>query len=613
MPFNAEPGEAFNLKTGRWKMPQRKIFSGGEFLVSEILPGEVFAPEDFSREHRMIYGTANDFVKKEILPNIELIEEKDESFVRSLFRKTGEIGLNGIDIPVEYGGEGMDKISTCLVTEAMGAGASFAVSHSSHTGIGTLPIIFFGNEEQKKRYLPKLATGEIIAAYCLTESSAGSDALNSQATAVLSPDGRNYILNGEKIFITNGGWADVFIIYAKVDGHKFTGFIVERTFPGVSSGPEERKMGIKGSSTTSVILKDCAVPVENLLFTIGQGHKIAFNVLNVGRLKLGASVVGPSKTAIAEAAKYANIREQFGKKISSFGMIKSKLADMSIRTYMAESLAYRTAAAIEDKLGVLDERAKKDGTENAKAIEEYAIECSIAKIFGSECLDFCADELVQIFGGNGYIAEYPAERIYRDSRINRIFEGTNEINRLLIPGTFIKRGLQNRIPVMDALKTIENEIKAYDPDNILMNDSPLAIQRHTVELCKKMLLFATSSALNKLMANIGEEQEIMALLADIIIRIFAMESGLLRAEKLSVSKGEKKAEYHIAAVKVYINDAVPEIAAMTRQIFAFIEEGDALAAKYKMVDKLSAKRPVNTIPLRRFIAEKVIKGQKYPF
>jgi alkylation response protein AidB-like acyl-CoA dehydrogenase len=594
-------------------MTQRKIFSGGEFLVSDILPKDVFIPEDFSREHRMIYDTANDFVKKEIFPNIEKIEEKDASFARSLIRKTGDIGLNGIDIPVEYGGEGMDKISTCLVTEAMGTGASFAVTHSSHTGIGTLPIIFFGNEEQKKKYLPRLATGEIIAAYCLTESSAGSDALNSQSTAILSPDGNNYILNGEKIFITNGGWADVFIIYAKVDGNKFTGFIVERSFPGVSSGPEEKKMGIKGSSTTSVILKDCVVPTGNVLFTVGQGHKIAFNVLNVGRLKLGASVVGPSKTAIAEAAKYANIREQFGKKISSFGMIKSKLADMSIRTYMAESLAYRTAASIDDRLGMLGETAKKDGAENAKAIEEYAMECSIAKIYGSECLDFCSDELVQIFGGNGYIAEYPAERMYRDSRINRIFEGTNEINRLLIPGTFIKRGLQNRIPVMESLKTVEKDMDAYASSGEGAKDSRLAEQKRVIGMCKKILLMAAGSAVGKLISNIADEQEIMALLADIIIEIYAMESGLLRAEKICDAKGEKKAEYHIAAVKVYVNDAVPRISAMAKQVFAFVEEGDALILKYNTIDKLSSVLPVNTVPLRRFIAEKIIKGQRYPF
>jgi alkylation response protein AidB-like acyl-CoA dehydrogenase len=594
-------------------MSERKIFLGGEFLVADISPEDVFTPEDMNREHRMVYESAVDFVKKEIIPNIEKIEEKDESFARSLIRKTGELGLNGIDIPVEYGGEGMDKITTCLVTEAMGAGASFAVSHSSHTGIGTLPIVFFGTEDQKKRYLPKLATGESIAAYCLTESGAGSDALNSQSTAVLSKDGKSYILNGEKIFISNGAWADVFIIYAKVDGSKFTGFIVERAFQGLSSGEEEKKLGIKGSSTTPVIMKDCIVPAENVLFEIGQGHKIAFNVLNVGRLKLGASVVGPSKVAITEAVKYANMREQFGRKISSFGMIKNKLADMSIRTFMAESLAYRTAAAIDDKLGVLDDKSKKDGAENAKAIEEYAIECSIAKVFGSECLDFCVDELVQIFGGNGYITEYPAERMYRDSRINRIFEGTNEVNRLLIPGTFVKRGLQNRLPVMEALARIENEIKNDSADSQKSVDSSLLMQENMLKNCKKIHLMTCGAAVSKLLSNIAEEQEVMAMLADMIILIYAMESGLLRAKKVFESKGEQKAEYHIAAVKVYINDAIPVIAGLAKQIIAFIETGESLDKICKKIDKLSSYRPLNTIPLRRIIADKIIKTQRYPY
>lgn len=594
-------------------MAERKIFLGGEFLISDVLPEDVFTPEDISREHKMVYESAVDFVKKEIIPNVERIEEKNESFARYLIRKTGELGLNGIDIPVEYGGEGMDKISTCLVTEAMGAGASFTVSHSAHTGIGTLPIVFFGTEDQKKKYLPKLASGEFIAAYCLTESSAGSDALNSQSTAVLSNDGKNYILNGEKIFITNGGWADIFIIYAKVDGDKFTGFIVERSFPGISSGEEEKKLGIKGSSTTPVILKDCVVPVENVLFEIGQGHKIAFNVLNVGRLKLGASIVGPCKVAIAEAAKYANMREQFGRKISSFGMIKNKLADMSIKTYMAESIAYRTAAAIDDRLGLLDEKGKKNGAENAKAIEEYAIECSIAKVFGSECLDFCVDELVQIFGGNGYITEYPAERMYRDSRINRIFEGTNEVNRLLIPGTVVKRGLQNRLPVMDALAKLESEIMKYPDDSIEHGKYPLSLQEQMLKMCKIIHLMTSGAAVKKLLSNIAEEQEVMAMLADMVIIIYAMESGLLRARKMLDSKGEQKAEYHIAAVKVYINDAIHEIAAKAKQVFAFVEAGEALYSKYEIIDRLASYRPINTIPLRRNIAEKIIKTQRYPY
>lgn len=594
-------------------MSERRIFLGGEFLIADIKPEDVFTPEDMSREHRMVYESAVDFVKKEVIPNIEKIEEKDEAFARSLLRKTGELGLNGIDIPVEYGGEGMDKVSTCLVTEALGAGASFAVSHSSHTGIGTLPIIFFGTENQKKKYLPKLASGETVAAYCLTESSAGSDALNSQSTAVLSKDGKSYILNGEKIFITNGAWADVFIIYAKVDGDKFTGFIVERKFPGISSGPEEKKLGIKGSSTTPVIMKDCVVPAENVLFEIGQGHKIAFNVLNVGRLKLGASVVGPSKAAIAEAVKYANMREQFGRKISSFGMIKNKLADMSIRTYMAESLAYRTAAAIDDRLGFLDERSKKDGAENAKAIEEYAIECSIAKVFGSECLDFCVDELVQIFGGNGYITEYPAERMYRDSRINRIFEGTNEINRLLIPGTFVKRGLQNRLPVIEALSRIDEELKK-EPENMdAVLEHPLSLQELMVKMCKRIYLITCGAAVKKFLSDIAEEQEVMAIMADMVINIYAMESGLLRAKKMIDSKGDQKAEYHTAAVKVYINDYLSLIAGQAKKVFAFIDEGESLDKMYKTIDRLAAYRPIDTITLRRAIADKIIKTQRYPY
>ena len=363
-------------------MTERTIFAGGEFLITDIKPEDVFIPEDLTKEHKMIYSAAKDFVKKEVMPIVEQIEEKNEKLSRSLLKTAGELGLNGTDVPEEYDGEGMDKISTCLVTEALGASSSFATTHSAHTGIGTLPIVYFGTEEQKKKYLPKLASGEWMAAYCLTESSAGSDALNAQTTAVLSEDGKYYLLNGEK----------------------FTGFIVERGFPGVSHGAEEIKLGIKGSSTTSVIFKDCRVPVENVLFEIGKGHKIAFNTLNIGRYKLGVSVTGGSKIVLSEAVKYANSRVQFGQKISSFGMIKNKLADMAICTFMIESIVYRLAAMIDDKLGALDPEARKLGTENAKAMEEYAVECSIAKIFGSESLDFCVDELVQIHGGYGYVA-----------------------------------------------------------------------------------------------------------------------------------------------------------------------------------------------------------------
>ncbi|MFC1829782.1 acyl-CoA dehydrogenase family protein [Thermodesulfobacteriota bacterium] len=594
-------------------MAKRNIFAGGEFLTTDVKPEDVFIPEELTKEQKMIYKAALDFLKKELLPTIEEMEKKNEEFARSLLKTAGDLGLNGTDVPEEFGGEGMDKISTCLVTEALGGGGSFAVAHSAHTGIGTLPIVFFGTEEQKKKYLPKLAAGDWFAAYCLTESEAGSDALNAKTTATLTDDGKYYLLNGEKIFITNGAWADLFVVYAKVDGEKFTGFIVERGFPGVTHGAEEEKLGIKGSSTTSVIFKDCKVPVENVLFEIGKGHKIAFNILNIGRYKLGVSVMGGSKIVISEAVKYANSRVQFGEKISSFGMIKNKLAEMAIRTFMIESIVYRLAAMIDDRLGLLDPEAKKHGAENAKAIEEYAVECSIAKVFGSESLDYCVDELVQIHGGYGYIADYPAERAYRDARINRIYEGTNEINRLLIPGTIVKRAVQGRVAFFDAAQAVQEEIKTISPDAVTPDDSTLGAQAHMVKMCKKIFLLTAATAVNKLLHDLAQEQEVLALLADMIIEIYAMESGLLRTQKYIAMKDEKKAVYHIAAVKTYVNDVMPKIAHWAKQALAFIETGDALGSMLSTVDRLAAFQPVDTIALKREIADKVIKGRKYPF
>ncbi len=594
-------------------MPARNIFAGGEFLIRNIRNEDVFAPETMTKEHKMIYSTALDFVKKEIHPHVDQIEEKSEAMTRSLLKKAGRIGLNGTDIPEEFGGEGMDKINTCLVTDALGGSASFAVSHSAHTGIGSLPIVYFGTDDQKKKYLPKLVSAEWVAAYCLTESNAGSDALNAQTTAKLSDNGRHYVLNGEKIFITNGAWADLFIVYAKVDGEKFTGFIVERRFPGISTGVEEKKMGINGSSTTSVILKDCQVPVENVLFEVGKGHKIAFNILNIGRYKLGVGVTGGCKLIIAEASKYANSREQFGKKISSFGMIKNKLADMSIQTYMAESISYRIAAMIDDKMHLLDPEAKKQGAKNAEAIEEYAVECSIAKVYCSECLDFCADELVQIFGGYGYIAEYPAERIYRDARINRIFDGTNEINRLLIPGTILKRAMQGRLELFDKLNAVEKDVKTHSFSSFNNGADSLEIQEHLLEAGKKILLISVGKTIGKFLDTLADEQEILALLADMIIEVFAMESGLLRAKQLLAKEGPKKAAYHVAAVKVYFNDIMPKIVHWAKQLLAASAEGDDLTAHIAVINKLASYQPIDTIALRRLVAQKVIKGRKYPF
>ena len=439
-------------------MSDRKIFVGGEFLITETEAKDIFTPEDFTEEHRMIRDTARDFVKNEITPNIEKVEARDREFLLEKLEQAGELGLNGTDIPEEYDGLGLDKVSTTIVTEVLGDSGSFCAVHGANTGIGTLPIVYFGNDEQKKKYLPKLASGEWCGAYCLTESGSGSDALAAKTKAVLSDDGKHYILNGEKIFITNASWSETFIVYAKVDGDKFTGFIVEKDYPGVSIGKEEEKMGMKGSSTCSVILEDAQVPVENVLYEVGKGHKIAFNVLSMGRWKLGAGSVGGAKGCIKGAIEYANQRHQFGKPISSFGLIKEKLAHMTIKTFLAESMMYRMAAMFDDKLSAMDDEQKKSGEETAKAIEEYATECSIAKIYGSEVLDYCADEFVQILGGYGYIREYAAERAYRDSRINRIWEGSNEINRMLIPGTLMRRAMTGRLALMESAMAIPKEI-----------------------------------------------------------------------------------------------------------------------------------------------------------
>jgi len=594
-------------------MGEKRIFSGGEFLITDAAPEDIFAPEDFTDEHKMIYETAKDFVDKEVIPNMDRIEEKDKELVLSLLAKAGELGLLGTDVPEEYGGLGLDKVSTTVVGEAMGTAGSFSVVYGAHTGIGTLPIVFFGNEEQKKKYLPPLASGEACAAYCLTEPGAGSDALNARTKAVLSEDGKYYILNGEKIFITNAGWASTFIVYAKVDGEQFTGFIVEKDFPGVSTGKEEKKMGVHGSSTRPVIFEDAKVPVENVMFEVGKGHKIAFNILNIGRWKLGAMTTGGCKACVTEAVKYANGRIQFKVPISSFGMIKTKLANMAIRAFMSESMMYRLAGMFDDKLGTLDQEAKKSGGETAKAIEEYAAECSIAKVYGSECLEYCVDEYVQILGGYGYTAEYPAERYYRDSRINKIWEGTNEINRLLIPGTLMRRAMQGRLNLLRAAQAIPNELMSYSPLALELPETPLALQEHMVKMSKKIALMVAGVAAQKFGQGLAKEQEVLGKVADILIEIFAMESGLLRTLKIISSQGEEKAKYQIAAVKVYVDEMIPTIEMWAKQALAYMEEGDMLRTQLAGVKKLARYQPINAISLRREIAERIIDLESYPF
>lgn len=594
-------------------MAERRIFAGGEFLITDATPQDIFSPEDFTDEHRMIYETAKDFVEKEVMPNIEALEEKNPELVRSLLSKAGELGLLSTDIPEEYGGLELDKVSTTVVGEAIVNGGAFAVVHGAHTGIGTLPIVYFGNDSQKQKYLPKLASGEWCAAYCLTESGSGSDALNARTKAVLSEDGKYYVLNGEKMFITNAGWANSFIVYAKVDGEDFTSFIVEADFPGVSTGAEEKKMGVHGSSTRPLILEDVKVPVDNVLFEVGKGHKVAFNILNIGRWKLGAMTVGGCKACVTNSVKYANGRIQFKVPISSFGMIKTKLADMAIRTYMSESMMYRQAGMFDDKLSELDAEAKKSGAENAKAIEEYAAECSITKVYGSETLDFCVDEYVQVLGGYGFCSEYPAERYYRDSRIHKIWEGTNEINRILVPGTMMRRAMQGRLNLLAAAQAVGGELTTYSPLSVQLPDTPLALQEHMVKMSKKIALMVAGLAAQKFQKDLAKEQEVMAKIADIVIEVFAMESGLLRALKIIAKQGEEKATYQTAAVKVYVDEMIPKIESWAKQILAYVEAGDMLRTQLAGVKKLARYQPIDAISLKRSVADRVIELESYPF
>ncbi len=594
-------------------MAENRISAGGEFIITDLVPEEVFTPEDLTEEHKMILETARDFVIREIQPYRQKFDEKDKEWTLGLLAKAGELGLLGTDIPEKYGGLGLDKVSTTVVTEAMAPSGPYCVVHSAHTGIGTLPIVFFGNEAQKKKYLPKLASGEWCASYCLTESGAGSDALNAKTKAVLSEDGKHYILNGEKIFITNAAWASCFIVYAKVNGRDFTGFIVERDFPGVSIGAEEKKMGYHGSSTCPVILEEARVPIENVLYEVGKGHQIAFNILNIGRWKLAAATLGGCKECIKGAVKYANGRIQFNAPISSFGMIKTKLAKMAILTYITDSMVYRLAGMLDIKLESLTEKEKKSSGENAKAIEEYAAECSIVKVFGSETLDYCVDEYVQILGGYGYCAEYPAEQYYRNSRINKIWEGTNEINRLLIPGTLLRRAMQGRLELLSAAKSIAIDLLSYSPLLLQLPDTPLALQTHMVKMAKKITIMAAGVALQKFQQDIAKEQEVMGKLADLIIVIFAMESGLIRTLKIISNKGPEKAGYQIAAIKVYIDEIIPKMEIWAKEILTYVEEGDTLRTQLAGLKKMARYQHLNAISLRRAIAERIIELELYPF
>jgi alkylation response protein AidB-like acyl-CoA dehydrogenase len=572
-----------------------------------------FVPEEFSDEHKMIYKTSVDFIEGEILPNDEKVEKKDHDTVKKLMAAAGELGLLGTDVPEEYGGLGLDKISTAVVTEAFGNAGSLAVAEGAHTGIGTMPIVYYGNTAQKEKYLADSASGQKIHAFCLTENGAGSDAIGGCRTkAVLSEDGKHYILNGEKMFITNGGWAEVFIVFAKIDGADFSAFIVERDFPGVSSGAEEEKMGIKGSSTTTVVFEDAQVPVENLLYQQGKGHHIAMNVLDIGRYKLGAAAIGGAKGALKTAVRYAKERVQFGQAISEFGAMREKFARMAAKIYAGESVIYRTVGLIDKALHDADHTADDYADKCTEAIREYSIECAIDKVHGSEVLDYCVDECVQIHGGYGYVSEYPAERYFRDARINRIFEGTNEINRLLIPGEIVKKAMKGRLPFMQAGQKLMNEIMEFSPMMVELPDEPLAYQEYLVENCKKAVIFAAGTAMQKFMQKLAHEQELLIRFADMIIETFAMESVLLRAKKAVAAKGEDKAALHIAMTKAYIDEQIPRMDQWAKECLAYTEEGDTLRTLLVGIKKLLKYNPENGIALRKQIADKVVDKGAYP-
>jgi butyryl-CoA dehydrogenase len=589
-------------------VPSTRIY-GGSFLLETRRPDEVFTPEDFTEQHQLIGQTAEEFANNEILPNAEKIEHKDFSISRDLLKKAGELGLSGVEIPEAYGGLEMDKVTAAVIADHIAKYAGFATTWGAHSGIGMLPIVYFGTEEQKQKYLPRLAAGEIVGAYALSESTSGSDAMNCRTRAELSSDGKHYILNGEKMWITNAGFADLFTVFAKVDD-KFSAFLVEKTFPGFSVGGEEHKMGIRGSSTCPIILNDCKVPVENLLGEIGRGHVIAFNILNIGRFKLGAMCVGGGRVSLENAIGYAKQRKAFGKVIADFGLVQEKLANMATLLYVGESLVYRTVGMMDVALGEVDKSSADAMKETRKAIEEYAVECSIIKVWGSEMIDYIVDESMQIYAGYGFVEEYPAERAYRDARINRIFEGTNEINRLIITGFLLKRATSGQLPLMPAIKKLMDEVLS-GPSMGEELEGALPEERKLVGQAKKLGLFAAGAATQKYMQAIQDQQEVMGAIADMTIEAYAMESAVLRAQKIAETKGEAAAALPIAMTRVYLTQAMERIESAAKKVIAAVADGDMLRTQLAILRRLAKYEPFNTIELRQQIAQKVIERGKY--
>ena len=580
---------------------------GGAWLVESTQPASVFTPEKLTEEHRMIGRTAEQFVRNEVLPNLERLEEKDWALARQLLRRAAALDLIGVDVPETYGGVQMDKTATIVLNERMAASASFAATFGADSNLSVLPLFLFGTDEQKRKYLPRLVAGEIVGAYALSESGSGSDALGAKARATRQPDG-SFVLNGEKMWITNGGFADLFIVFAKVDGQQFTAFLVERAFPGVSIGKEEHKMGLHGSSTTPLVLQDAQVPAENVLGEIGKGHKVAFNVLNFGRYKLGATCSGGAKNAIGEAAKYAATRKQFGQPIANFGAIKFKLGEMTLREYAIESLVYRTAGLIDTMLANHD---PNDSPAVLAAVEEFAVEASIAKVAGSEVLSYVLDENVQIHGGNGYVKDYAAERHYRDARVNRIFEGTNEINRLLIPGMLIRRALKGELPLIPAAKKLMDELMspAAAPTT---GTGVLEEERRAVASFKKVALMILGTAMQRYGEKLTDEQEVLTVAADIIIDVFGAESALLRA--LDAKERElANADLQVDTARAVVSEAGGRIELAARLGLAAMAEGDVLRTQLAALRRLLKLTPINTVAIRRRLADETVARGAYIF
>ena len=579
--------------------------TGGSFLLEDHPLDNLFTPEDFNEDQQMIVKLSEEFAINEIVPVAEKMEHKEWDVARGLLKKAAEMGLTNADIPAEYGGSDMDKVSSAIIADFMAKYGSFMVTLGAHSGIGTLPLVFFGTEEQKKKYLPRLATAEIVGAYALSESTRGSDAMNSRTRAVLSPDGKHYILNGEKMWITNAHFADLFTIFAKIDGEKFTAFLVEKDFPGFSVGAEEKKMGIRGSSTAPLILNDCKVPVENVLGEIGKGHVIAFNILNVGRFKLGASCTGGARSSLVHAIAYAKERKAFGKSIADFGLVREKIAQMAAWLYACESMVYRTVGMMDTALSLIEQNPESV----RKAIEEYAVECSIIKVSASEMLDFLVDETVQIYGGYGFVEEYPAERAYRDSRVNRIFEGTNEINRLIITGWLLKRAMSGQLALLPAIKKVMDEVMSGPSGEDL--EGTLALERKLVENAKKLSMLVAGAASQKYMQKLADQQEIMGAIADMVIETFAMDSALLRARKYVEANGEAKAALVVAMTQVYLEGAFAKLEAAAKKVVAAVAEGDMMRTQMAIVRRLAKHEPVNVIALQEKIAARLLETGKY--